>query len=130
MKRKGTAVEANGAELPMTSIIDVVLLLLVYFLVTAAPTDVLAHLGAAKGGGSGALAPLLRTQVRADGYALNGTPAPLDALDGVLRKLAAVDPAQTVAIACEAASEHARLEGVLNLCERHGLTRLSVASCR
>ncbi len=118
--------------LPMTPMIDVVFLLLVYFLVTFTPTDVLAHLGVNRPAGADAptrgRAPVLRIEVLADGYRINGAPVSGGALNDVLARLAGLDRRQMVLIACSRAAPHERLVNVLNICARHELSNLSVVS--
>lgn len=75
--KKRVQARGNGrqedSKVPMAAMIDVVFLLLVFFVLTVRPVDVLAHLDASQaGGGSGA--PGLKVDVLEDGYRVNGRP--------------------------------------------------------
>jgi len=81
-----------SADLPMTPMIDIVFLLMVFFLVTIKPTDVLSHLEFLRlSGVPGPTAPVLRVAIDAGGYALNGMPVDADGLRTHLDRLGGLD---------------------------------------
>lgn len=118
-----------SAGLPMTPMIDIVFLLMVFFLVTIKPIDVLSHLEFLRPAGvPGPSAPVLHVAVEADGFALNGLPVDADGLRTHLGRLGALDRDQTVVLDCSPAAPHERLVAALNHCASAGLGRLSVVS--
>ncbi len=134
MARKRKPKDAPEAELPMTPMIDVVFQLLVYFLVTIKPIDVLAHLDVFRPGPEKRAERLdvpknlIRIGIFYDGYTINDTPVRESDLDSLIKKLADLDRKQTILIMCSGAAPHEMLVKVLNLCARHQLSNLSVIS--
>ena len=119
----------GAAELPMTPMIDIVFLLMVFFLMAFQPVDVLAHLDVtAPAGAPGTPVPVLRLSVDAGGYALNGQVMDEAGLQTNLARLGALDARQTVILDCSPEAPHARLVYALNGCARAGLDRLSVVT--
>jgi len=133
-KRQRKRPEAIVGEIPMTPMIDVVFQLLIYFLVTIQPHDVIAHLDVFRPSPEQTREQpqtppkMIRVAVYADGYAINDRPVSLQQLDRLLTKLAALDRSQTILIMCTALSPHGRLVQVLDLCAKAGLNNLSVIS--
>lgn len=118
----------------MTPMIDVVFQLLIYFLVTIRPRDVIANLDVFRPSPE---APkeqpqtppkMIRINVFPDGYTINERPVDAAELDRLLTKLASIDKNQTILIMCAARSPHRRLIEVLDLCAKSGLVNLSVVS--
>lgn len=134
MARKRKPKEAPEAELPMTPMIDVVFQLLVYFLVTIKPIDVLAHLDVSRPGPEqrserlDVPKNLIRIGIFFDGFTINDKPVREADMDGLIQKLADLDKRQTILILCSGAAPHDMLVRVLNLCARHQLSNLSVIS--
>lgn len=135
LRRKSpSASTGESEEIPMTPMIDVVFQLLVYFLVTFEPTDVIAHLDVftpssqAKQETSETPPNMIRINVFADGFAINEKPTGLEGLDRVLSKLASIDQNQTILIMVSDASPHQSLVQVLDLCAKSELKNLSVVS--
>jgi len=118
----------------MTPMIDVVFQLLIYFLVTFSTPDVLAHLDISRPAPDKTqteqrIPPkMLRVNIYADGYSLNGRSVKMEELSSILSRLAGFSKNQTVLIACTGDSEHAKLISVLDLCARSGLSKISVMS--
>lgn len=120
-----------AVDLPMTPMIDIVFLLLVFFLVTIKPMDVIAHLEVMRPSGvPGPVVPVLRVSVDADGYELNGRPIDAGELRTHLSRLGALDPRQTVVLDCSPAAAHEKLVLALNHCAEAGLGNLSVVTRR
>ena len=134
MARKRRKHDAPPAELPMTPMIDVVFQLLIYFIVTIKPIDVLAHLDVSRPSPEAQKQQLdvpknlIRIGVFYDGFAMNDKPVPESALDDLIGKLADLDRKQTILIMCSGAAPHEMLIKVLNLCGKHQLANLSVIS--
>lgn len=114
--------------------IDVVFQLLVYFIVTIKPIDVITNLDVFRPAPDKS-APkdqkppnLVRVGVYQDGYTVNDIPASLETLDTALGKIASIDAGQTIMITVSAVSEHGMLVRALDLCAKNGLRSLSVVS--
>ncbi len=118
----------------MTPMIDVVFQLLIYFLVTFTTPDVLAHLDISRPAPDPTQTEqrtppkMIRVNVYADGFGLNGRAVSQQELATILKRLAGISTSQTVLITCAGRSEHARLVEVLDLCAECGLSQLSVVS--
>ena len=134
MARERKRPEMASAQLEMTPMIDVVFQLLIYFIVTIKPVDVVSNLDVFRPAPDKNAKPeekppnLVRIGVYQDGYTVNDNPASLEALDGALAKVAAIDAGQTLMITVSAISEHGMLIRALDLCAKNGLKSLSVVS--
>ena len=134
MARTRKKPEASVSEIPMTPMIDVVFQLLIYFLVTMKPVDVVAHLDVFRPSSqekqeqSETPSMMIRIAIYADGFTINDKPVRLNDLEGLIFKLASFDKAQTIMIMCTASSPHEKLVQVLDLCAAAGLKNLSVVS--
>ena len=134
MARARKRPEGAQAELEMTPMIDVVFQLLIYFIVTIKPIDVITNLDVFRPAPDQAAKPdekppnLVRVGVYQDGYTVNDVPATPERLDEALAKVASIDAGQTIMITVSAFSEHGSLVRALDLCAKNGLTSLSVVS--
>ena len=134
MARKRRGIDAPEGELEMTPMIDVVFQLLIYFIVTIKPVDVVTNLDVFRpapdpNAPKDAKPPqLLRLGIYPDGYTLNDRQVTLGQMDSSLGKLASIDAGQTVMITVSAHSEHGALVKALDLCAKNGLRSLSVVS--
>jgi len=134
MARKRKRPEPPPPELSMTPMIDVVFQLLIYFIVTIKPIDVITNLDVFrpapdKDKKEDAPEPqMVRIGVYQDGYSINDNPVSLEALEKALGRLAAVDASQTIMITVSAVAEHGKLIHALDLCAKNGLRSLSVVS--
>ena len=134
MARKRKRPDSPAAELEMTPMIDVVFQLLIYFIVTIKPIDVITNLDVFRPAPDQADKPdekppnLVRVGVYQDGYTVNDVPATPERLDEALAKVASIDAGQTIMITVSAVSEHGQLVQALNLCAKNGLKSLSVVS--
>ena len=134
MARKRKGMDAPEGELEMTPMIDVVFQLLIYFIVTIKPVDVVTNLDVFrpapdKRAQQDAPPPqLLRVGIYQDGYSFNDAPMDLAGMDKMLGKFASIDASQTVMLTVSANSDHGALVKVLNLCAKNGLKSLSVVS--
>ncbi len=134
MARERKRPEVTDPVLSMTPMIDVVFQLLIYFIVTTKPIDVITNLDVFRPAPD-PNAPkdqkppnLVRLGIYPDGYTVNDNPVTLDSLDAALGKVASIDAGQTIMITVSAASEHGRLVKALDLCAKNGLKSLSVVS--
>lgn len=134
MARARRRTEIPSADLPMTPMIDVVFQLLIYFIVTIRPIDVFAHLHVNRPRDEEQqerleVPPnLLRINIYAEGYTINDRPVRIEDMDRMLGRLAEFDRQQTILILVSSYSPHEMLIRILDLCERNGLTNLSVLS--
>ncbi len=126
--------ESVPAEIPMTPMIDVVFLMLIYFLITLRPEDVVARLDVYRPQTDDrpredAPPPnLVRIGVYPLGFTLNDRTLGLSHMETVLNRLASHDPNQTVVIMVHKESDHEQLVRVLDICAKTGMRNLSVMS--
>ena len=120
-------------EIPMTPMIDVVFQLLIYFVFTIKPVDVVAHLDVFSPSSKPPIEktdppPMMKIEIYQGAILMNGAGLDQATLASILGKLAALNPLQTVMILCSVDSRHRDLVGVLDSCAKVGLTNLSVGS--
>ena len=129
-RRQGEA----GGELNMTAMIDVVFQLLIFFLVTNKPQDVITNLDVfrpspeQKQKENMEVPNLVKIQIFPDGFMINDKRVSLPDLQGLVAKLAGYSRDQTIMIMCSSLSQHADLVRVLDICTQNGLKNLSVIS--
>ena len=134
MARQRKRPEMASGQLEMTPMIDVVFQLLIYFIVTIKPIDVVSNLDVFRPAPDKNAKPdekppqLIRVGVYQDGYTINDNPVSLDGLDTAFARMAAIDAGQTIMITVSAVSEHGMLVRALDLCAKNGLKSLSVVS--
>ena len=134
MAKKRRRPEMPSGQLEMTPMIDVVFQLLIYFIVTTKPIDVITNLDVFRPAPDQKADPeqkppnLVRIGVYQDGYTVNDVSATPELLDTALAKVASIDAGQTIMITVSAVSEHGQLVKALNLCAKNGLKSLSVVS--
>ena len=126
-RRKNTE---DNAQLEMTPMIDVVFQLLIFFIVTLKPEDIIAQLDVTRP------APDSRQQekppenmieiVIGDVIQLNGTILSISSLEKNLARLAKFDTKQTVLVKCTMESRHKLLIDVLNVCSKAELSNISI----
>lgn len=137
-RRRRERNKGEAAKLEMTPMIDVVFQLLIFFIVTLKPEDILANLNISRPAPDPSAVPdeqvkdMLTIIVERQGYVLNGRPyfgpAGLAAIDRHLTRIASFSRTTTVIIKCTADSPHRHLVRLLNICAREGMTNLSVFS--
>ncbi len=134
MARARKRPEVTEPALSMTPMIDVVFQLLIYFIVTAKPIDVITNLDVFRPKADVTTPKdvpppnLVRVGVYQDGYTVNDTPVSPERLDAALGKVASLDAGQTIMITVSAISKHGALVKALDLCAKNGLKSLSVVS--
>lgn len=118
---------------PMSSMIDVVFLLLIYFIITQRDEISEAHLainlpapGSAKA--SENKPQLLEVEVFEKQYFLRGTSVSLETLESTLNSFR--NPDLTVIIKVSISAKAQDLVNVLDLCQGAGLTKLNVVTLR
>lgn len=133
-KRKRRRQGMIEAELSMTPMIDIVFQLLIYFILTFQPQDVMAHLDVFRPAPDAEKKEqmetpnVLRVVIYEDGYTVNDRQMRLPEIERTLGRLASIDPNQTVLIMATAHSQHRNLIEILDLCAKVGLKNLSVVS--
>ena len=131
MKRK----KAENLSVQMSSMIDIVFLLLIYFIVTARSEITEAHLavnlptpGAAKATEN--KPKMLEIEVHQGDYRLNGAPLELEVIESMLIGLGRTDSSMTVMVKVAYEAYASDLVTVLDLCDKAGLTNLNVVTLR
>lgn len=134
MARARKRASGDAMDLNMTAMIDVVFQLLIYFIVTIKPVDVVAHLDVYRPSPEKKQEQLqtppkmIRIQVYPDGFTINDRAVNLREMETLLARLAGIDTKQTIMIMVTAQSKHDALVQVLDLCAKTGLQNLSVVS--
>jgi len=116
----------------MAAMIDVVFLLLVFFVVTTVPRDVMAQLRGARARHDESVppprVPLIHVDIHAEGYVMNGRPVTLEYIDRYFTKISRISRRQSIVIASTPEARHSGLIKVLDLCAKAGLDRIVVMS--
>lgn len=124
----------DSGDVQMTAMIDVVFQLLIYFVVTIKPVDVISHLDVFRPSPEKKQEQLqtppkmIRIQIYPDGFTINDRAVGVREMETLLARLAGIDTKQTIMIMATAQSRHADLVKVLDLCAKSGLQNLSVIS--
>ena len=133
-QRKKEKASDDTVEISMTPMIDVVFQLLIYFVVTFEPQDVIAHLDVfrpspeAQAERPETPPKMIRVEIFPNGFTINDRKVDKVELDRLLSKLASIDTTQTILIMVTPDAQHERLIDVLDLCAKSGLSNLSVVS--
>jgi len=126
--------KGENPKLDMTPMIDVVFQLLIFFVVTLKQEDILSRLDAARP------APntdervreqqqdLINVIVAPQGFVFNGRPMRLEELDKSIERLSGYSKTAMIIIKCTSDSPHAFLIQALDVCNKHGMTNLSIFS--
>lgn len=130
MRRRKSRDIGNEGELEMTPMIDVVFQLLVFFLVTLKPEDIIAQLDVSRPSPDSA-PPVEQPQdmitiTIGEVIDMNGRVVSLATLEKTLVRLASYSTSQTVLVKCTLLSMHEKLVQVLDKCSKAGLTNISV----
>ena len=134
-------IQEAPAEAPMSAMIDVVFLLLIFFIVTHQDEMVEAHMSinlpSAASAPSDAPKPkLIEIQIPPDSdmdgkYLLMGaTPMDVDGIEEVLAGQAVLDPDATIIIKVSPRAEQRKLIALLDRCKKVGLTQLNVLTLK
>ncbi|MBN1669645.1 MAG: biopolymer transporter ExbD [Kiritimatiellae bacterium] len=137
MRTRRRLVEAANGFGFTSPLIDVVFLLLIFFLLTITPVDILAKLDTLQPSPAPGLPrPVVKIRVLADGLTigLSGTDADkhvdLAELEKLLATLAAASRNQTIMVWCAPRSTHGVLVSVLDLCAKAGFEDVALVSTR
>ena len=120
-----------ASKLSTTAIVDVVFLLLVFFVFAFEPMDVHAILNADRPGEtitSPPPAPPVVITIFQDRYLLNGRAEPFRRLQQKFHRLAERDVSPGIRIICDSEAQHERLIRILNLCEKTRLKNITLMS--
>ena len=123
----------EAANLSLTSMIDVVFLLLVFFIVTLKQEDILSRIDVARPAPD-PVRPVVETPVPLKisvykrGWVVNGASVSRGDLDAKLARLGEMDNRIPVVITCMGDSPHAYLVQVLDICAKYGFENLSLFS--
>lgn len=115
----------------MTSMIDVVFLLLVFFIVTIDPTDLMAKLPVDRpqpSPGDPSIPPAFTLTITETGYIANGKRVSLESVDQYLNRMHSKFGLDEAHIICHGQSEHSRLVKALDVCAKNEITNLSLSS--
>lgn len=134
-KRQRPSTLGKETELEMTPMIDVVFQLLIFFVVTIRPMDVIATLDVSRPSPDPDAPPpiekiddMLTIMILPDRVTLQDRVYTRAGLERMLFRMAGMSKTQTVLIKCAPNSPHRTLIEVLDLCAKAGLTNLSVLS--
>ncbi|MEA2011768.1 MAG: biopolymer transporter ExbD [Verrucomicrobiota bacterium] len=128
--------DEQSGEPPMSSMIDVVFLLLIYFIVTFKDVIPEAHMAVNLPSPSAAQTTeeeppdLLDIEVHPNQYILKGTPQSLESIKKTLQYLGELDPDMTVMVKTNVAAYNKELIALLDLCKGSGLTKLNVVTLK
>ena len=122
-------------EIPMSSMIDVVFLLLIYFIVTQKEEISEAHLAVNLPSPNAAqqtdVKPkLLEIEVHPGQVMLQGAPRSVEMIKQTLAHLAKLDSEQTVIVKVSQMARTQELVGVLDLCKGVGFSKLNVVTLK
>ena len=129
MTHKNKRKTSDEIKLEMTPMIDVVFQLLIFFIVTLTPMDILSNLDAMRPmpGGEARVDPVEIT-VTAEGLILSHLAVSEQGLSDSLARLVKYNKDTTVAIKCTADSPHSLLVRALDICKRNGINSIAVFS--
>ena len=121
-------------KLDMTPMIDCVFQLLIFFIISLKPEDIVAHLDVnrpapdKRAKADQNVENLIQIMVFRDGFLINDKAVSATTMESVLSKLAALSRSQSILIKCAPDSPHEKLVQILDLCSQVGLSNLSVMS--
>ncbi len=123
------------AELDLTPMIDVVFQLLIFFIVTMKPIDLIGRLDVFRPAPDANAKPELKldnmlriTVLQNNRFMLNQRSMSLVTLEQNLQMAGTRSKTQTILVQCSELSSHGSLVQVLDLCAKVGLTNLSVVT--
>jgi len=111
--------------------IDVVFLLLIFFIATLKPQDLLAKLDVSRPAPDKSVTidiPILRIEIGKEAYVINGRQFPLPTIKSHLAKIYKDSPRTTLTIACTKESSHSQLIKLLDTCAELKITNVALLS--
>ena len=130
----------EDAKLDMTPMIDVVFQLIIFFVVTLQQEDILSKLDAMAPAPDSSAKPqqeqvtLLTIDIynpkkaAGDGFLFNKAAVRLSKLDSEIGRAARFNKESSVIIRCTKDSPHSLLIKALNICAKHGMTKIAIFS--
>ncbi len=116
-------------ELGLTAMVDVVFLLLVFFVLTTKAKDILAELPVTRGvQGPATVLSSIHIRVAEQGYRVGTRLFSLEQVNERLQKIHGQNAEQHVVISCEPESSHSGLIRLLDACAGHKLENIAFAS--
>ena len=113
-------------KLGFTAMIDVVFLLLVFFVLVVRAGDVLSRLDVTQSGGcSPAPVAHIRIDIDVESYTVRERPLDYASLSNALVQIGRYSPSQPVLVSCAPEAPHSRLVKALDLCSMAGLEDVS-----
>ncbi len=139
MGRKKRKFEIKDAEVPISAMIDVVFLLLVYFIVSQKPIiedallpiDLPAPGAPAKQNQAVQLFKIDVAKLSRDSdniYHVNNQPYYFNDLKALLKQRAETNPDTSIIINCDPNAKHKKLIRLLDVCSEYGLTKLNLVN--
>ncbi len=133
--RKKKAGGGQVVQIPMSSMIDVVFLLLIYFIVTHKEERTEAHLAVNLPSPNAAATTevkpkLLELEIHPGRVLLQGVARTPEQMEDTLSRLAKLDPEQTVIVKTSTMARTEELVTVLDLCKGVGLEKLNVVTLK
>ena len=125
-KRYGRSMEDS---LDLSAMVDIVFLLLIFFIVTMRPMDVLAELPAGQGIGPPDV-DVIHITITEHDFVIDDRRVHAAGLSRILQRLVEIKPDQSVSVACPLDSKHEQLIEVLDLCHAAGINKMSVRAIR
>jgi len=123
--------KGDAPKLDMTPMIDVVFQLLIFFVVVLKQDDILSTLSVARPGtpppeDRPPTLPTTTIVVGTQGFVLNGRVMSLGELDTQLKRVSTFSKTGGIVVKCTKDSPHGLLVQALDLCNKHGLTGVSL----
>jgi len=133
MAYKRREIKTENPKVEMTPMIDVVFQLLIFFVVSLKHEDILSQLTAMRPATSQEQKreeqlELINVIVAPQGFVFNGRAMRLAELDRGIERLAGYGGNPMIIIKCTLDSPHEMLIQVLDICNKHGMTNLSIFS--
>ena len=124
---KSTRNKTGNDAVPMTPMIDVVFQLLIYFIFTFQPIDVLAEIPVLSPRGvGGSSAERVAIYVNETEFRMNEVVVSPEKLDDLLANIADLAPNTQITLICQAHAQHEQVVRVLDLCHKHQLMEIAM----
>lgn len=128
---RSSRLQSTESPLDMAPMIDVVFLLLIFFIVTAGVADAVSGFDVNRPSARQHHVPLpppITIDVTAQGYSAFGSPLTTSATDRIMATLAGRSLSPRILVRCTPESSHETLMGLLDICARHKVTNISLSS--
>jgi biopolymer transport protein ExbD len=121
----------DSEKIDMTPMIDIVFQLLIFFVITMKPLDIIAHLDVNRPmaiSGESIGIDQFQVTVARDGFRINERGVSVETLTSILGRMAHFGKDQAVVVACDSNAEHDGLVRVLDICHSVGLHKIALVS--